>query len=440
MGDEKIRQFQRVEMELESENVVAIGPARREVRIARAAGSRIVFVSDTYLPRQFVEAELRHHGFAMDGDGIYVSSEIKKRKRTGRLFKHLLLTEDIRPHQIVHTGDDELSDVRVPRRLGIKCKLAARYSSDRMSKGDSDVGGVDYLARSKIVGAMRNHRVTRKAASAEEGFEAFTDCIGPLLLGFVSWVLSQAQRAGIERLYFLSRDCQMACAVCDVLSKRFGGIECRYLYVSRQALYLPSAEGILAESMPWMRRNFESSTLERLLAMLEVTYDDVRRQWETTARTAEGSYVLKSEADRALFWRALNQEPLQGQILERIVQRRSGAEKYFRCAGLFDQKRWAVVDLGWSLYCQSVLKRILIRAGHHGECIGYYLGLRSDRLGPAEAGHASAMFYQRVQTGAKIPFQALYCLSMSWDSLTIPVCTTTISPGGREFLSLEKRR
>ena len=73
------------EYELEAEQSVLVPNAIVATQIAalRAAGARIVFVSDTYLPAEFVRTELLRHRLALDGDGLYVSSALGVTKRTG---------------------------------------------------------------------------------------------------------------------------------------------------------------------------------------------------------------------------------------------------------------------------------------------------------------------------------------------------------------------
>ncbi len=63
------------------------------------------------------------------------------------------------------------------------------------------------------------------------------------VMGFAAWLLQRAQENGVKRLYFMSRDCQLVGKVAGTARPAVhGGIECRYLYVSRQALFLPSAK------------------------------------------------------------------------------------------------------------------------------------------------------------------------------------------------------
>ena len=65
--------------------------------------------------------------------------------------------------------------------------------------------------------------------------------VGPVVLPFTEWILSEAEKRGIKRIYFLARDGYLlyktAIRICE---KRSLSVECRYLYCSRLALRIPS--------------------------------------------------------------------------------------------------------------------------------------------------------------------------------------------------------
>ena len=63
----------------------------------------------------------------------------------------------------------------------------------------------------------------------------------PILRDFVWWVLIEAKRRNIRKLYFLARDGYVMREVALVLCEKFNlDIECRYLYTSRAALRMPT--------------------------------------------------------------------------------------------------------------------------------------------------------------------------------------------------------
>jgi hypothetical protein len=198
----------------------------------------------------------------------------------------------------------------------------------------------------------------------------------------------------VKRLYFCSRDCQLVGKVARDLSPQFGGIECRYLYVSRQSLFLPSAEAISPEGMPWMRREWEEPSLKKLLAKLDLKFETLESALKDLAGGAREKKILRTEEDWSRFWQVLNTEPAKTRINELIATRRNLARQYFESVGMFEEIPWAVVDLGWTLTCQQALGRLLKQCGWPGKMRGYYYGLTHRRVSPAQAGVAEGMFYE----------------------------------------------
>lgn len=395
LGIAELLEHSRLELELEEESLRPIARCLREIERLRAEGSRILFISDTYFSRAFVETQLQRHGFSRAQDRIYVSSEWGKTKATGHLFQSVLEAEKIPAADLFHQGDHPRSDAAIPRALGIQCKHVPFNVLAPHEVRLIEADGGDYSLRSRLAGAMRVHRLQQAPEGSDHAQRAIAGVLGPLLLGFASWVLGQARRDGVRRLYFLARDCQLTCHIAQEIAGQFGEIDCRYLYVSRQALLMPTIESISPEGMPWLRRSYETASLDRLLAKLELTYADVRDEWDARAGKAGGRFQLRGDADWKRFWATLNREPLHGQIRKRVAARRAAAQAYFRQEGMFDRTPWAIVDLGWLLSCQSALRRLLRAVDPEIECRGYYLGLHRKRAAPSEAGLAKALFNQR---------------------------------------------
>lgn len=400
VGSSGLASHASLELELEDESLHPIPATLRQIETLRSAGHRILFISDIYLPRPFVEGQLRKHGLAREGDGIYISSEWGRTKATGNLFKKVLAAENLEPRELRHCGDNAATDIEAPRRLGIAGRLV-----DYRPMSPTDVSllaaeGTDYNVRSRFVGAMQTNRLSANPDRAPDAAPVIARVVNPLVFAFASWTLARAKRDGVRRLYFLARDCQMTYEAAKELAGEFGGIECRYLHVSRQSLLLPVATAVSEAGMPWMRRPYETPALERLLAKLELGYEDVQADWEARAGSQRGKYVLKDNSDWRLFWAALNRQPLGGALLARIEERRLAAHAYLRAAGLLGPTPWSIVDLGWHLSCQSALNTLLRGISPGVECRGYYLGLRRERLAPTGAGRAAALFHQR---GSDLP-------------------------------------
>ncbi len=116
----QIQEMMDLEIALERQLLAARRDGSRLYDAAVAAGKRVICISDMYHERVFLGEILSRNGFR-DVSQIYVSSEIKKRKDSGKLFAYVLAAEGLDPQQLVHVGDHRESDYTVPLAMGITC-------------------------------------------------------------------------------------------------------------------------------------------------------------------------------------------------------------------------------------------------------------------------------------------------------------------------------
>ncbi len=238
----------------------------------------------------------------------------------------------------------------------------------------------------------RDLRSERGAECGGTYAELAISFVAPVANVFACWILARARQSGIRRLYFLSRDGQLILQAARSLAPQFGGIDCRYLQASRQALFLPSSAEISEEGMPWLFENTDHHYLWSLLAKLELEYEQIAPFFASASRDG-ADFVIRTGEERQEFWAALNQSPLRELLLGRIAVRREASRLYFQEAGLFDPVKRALVDIGWFLRSQRALNDLL-RGWGCEEISGFYLGIRAGCESLEKAGPATALFYE----------------------------------------------
>lgn len=383
------------EIELECERKVLCQNPEilRKINSIRLEGKPVLFISDMYLPYDFVKNELIRHGFFQKQDRLYLSSEIGLTKHSGNLYKYVLEKESLSPKQLHHCGDNQDSDFQVPLNFGIN---SFHYKDARFTKSENHLillAQSNFMSMMPIINAMRHYRLSNISSDLSHLVGEF---LGPILALFAQWVLQSAEKNGVKHLYFFSRDCQAVSKIAAVLSEKDFGIECRYLLVSRQALFLPSLTDCNLESMPWMFRNFETPTLESLLAKLELNIDKWIARFESLHRGAGSSYIVSGEEDEKLFWSILGESDVNAEVLRIIETRKSAALSYFRKQEILDHDRIGTVDLGWHGTCQAAFKKILDSTSKSISINGYYLGwLTRACLPRSQTGPISALFKQK---------------------------------------------
>lgn len=242
------------------------------------------------------------------------------------------------------------------------------------------------IFRSLVAGASR---VTRLSGIYDDKdmqciWDTGANVAGPMIFFFVHWILKNSKERGVKRIYFMARDGQILLKVADIIKKRWGyDIECRYLYVSRQALYCPAIDGIGEFELSWMT----ARDWHKVISIEETC----RRAGIKPTDFKESLYKYgfpENVWDKNLFPAELARlrECLQDPVVQEIITRKASAFfentlSYFRQEGVLDEGKFAIVDLGWAGRLQFAISKIMSKARiRPAEGIpGFYLGLRSDR-------------------------------------------------------------
>jgi predicted HAD superfamily hydrolase len=377
LSNEQIETLISIEIKLEIELCRPICSARALLEKARREGSRVVFVSDMYLPGSALYSILVRNGCWQDGDHLYVSCEVGATKHSGEMFRHVLEAESISADQMIHIGNHPHSDVEVPRRFGIAVEpffqgnLNPRESQLTSTEGfDTQMSGLlagcSRLARLGNTEGNRQHQKLREIAACTAG---------PFLSAFVLWVLQAAKSQGLKRLYFISRDGFILLKIARELAASVDPkIELRYLYGSRQAWHFPASRGNGLESASWVWEWTTSYSVATVLGRVGLTPEAV-------------GTLLKSEGIPRVAWNEpmsqKNEAKLKKIFLDpefkRLLQREAESQRelfvsYLKQEGLFSGIDHAIVDVGWNGNLQDSLGLILEQEGYPSVS-GFYVGL-----------------------------------------------------------------
>lgn len=225
-----------IELETESEMLVPILETLDFVNECRLQCKNIVFISDMYLPDDFLQSQLTKYGFWKDGDKLFVSDSVGAYKYDGSLFRYI---HDITSLPYIgwhHYGDNEKSDVSEPKKLGIKAHLLRYNYLEYELDWINQVPKIGFPYFPILAGISRAIRLSSNSQSAQKDFVC--DISAPLMSAWVTGVVDDAERKGIKRLYFCARDMHthylMAKKLCQI---RNSPVQVRYLFISGPALY-----------------------------------------------------------------------------------------------------------------------------------------------------------------------------------------------------------
>jgi hypothetical protein len=376
----------RQEITCERETLVPVAAMRKAVETAHSQGRKVLYISDTYLPGDFILEQLQAC-FPIDQSTLYTSSEVGLTKHSGRLFSHISGIESILYNQWCHHGDNPHSDVRIPRELGIESKLVD-HSPTRYEASVAE-SSQDILART-LSGCMRATRLSYSFDSIhyQSLWNLTCNVIAPAFFGFCYWLLSSALRDGVRRLYFLARDGQILLKIARIIQETvpaFNGIECRYLYGSRQAWHLPSVFRVDTEALNWIFANTSFLSVDVILTRS----GNVEHELSPGARNAICACIPQQEwsnnlpdSDRLRLRRVFEEnEDIHKWIQEGAEQVRKSTIQYFKQEELMDGTEWAMVDIGWGGNLQNSLSRMLtiVNGASRQSVRGYYWGLRTKK-------------------------------------------------------------
>lgn len=364
-----------VETALEAKLAVFIEGNCRQLKVLVDGGDRVVLASDMYLPRSCMQEILKCAG--LEHLPLYLSSEHGTTKSSGGLFKILASAENSTFPQVFHWGDNAVSDYEVPKRLGMS---AEHYRASRPTASERAIHRSPHIAdvklRALLAGAMRTSRLAvpfAEGTASAAVWEIGTNIVGPLVVGFVLWVLRQAQERGLRRLYFVARDGQIACKVAKHLCERWNiAIECKYLYGSRQAWHLPATTELDETAWTWILQTGTGLSLGSILDRLGMTVT------ETEAIALELGIALDHKLDASQIARCRTYlQAMEAKILERAGEKRELIRDYFVQEGFADGVPYGIVDIGWKGRLQRSLSSILIASGLYPDngVQGFYVGL-----------------------------------------------------------------
>jgi FMN phosphatase YigB (HAD superfamily) len=371
-----------VEEQLEIEVGRPVAETVALIHRLRAAGRRVVLISDMYLSAEVIGSLLTKIGVPLEGIPLYVSSSVGTTKRSGQLFLHVCERERIRPADLIHIGDNWNSDFLTPRRLGIR---SFRYDRCDLTRFERLFAESSSAAGANLAGAMRVARVAHAEPNSPAGlrYTAGTNVAAPVLLIFLAWVLQQAHASGVRRLYFLARDGQFLIELAREMSRRLGlDLELRYLYGSRQAWFLPAVKEVEPAHLEWLLGPDPRLTAETIAQRGGLDVALVQSEISKLLGRHVSSDFNLSAVDHARITAEFTHTRLPLAISAAASKARGPLINYLRQEGLFDGTRWALVDVGWLGRLQDALRTILKYEGMNDPLRGYYFGLQRNTSDP----------------------------------------------------------
>ncbi len=358
---------------LEREMCRPVPGAVRALPRIRAAGTRIVFVSDTDRSSQLLTELLRTHGLLQPDDLVFASCEEGATKAGGELLEKVFGSDGpiighksgttglLRTSDIWHAGNNPWADGTMAAKAGIRPielpeaelnRYEAAVATETTGLGAAVAGAarqvrleIDCDARS---GVLSTHQAEVQMLGA--------DIAGQALIAFDLWVAEQCRQADVDHIAFLARDGELPLLVAQAMpADHWSGRPMSYLYCSRMIWGLASASAVGVErwlaagttdDQAFLEVNRHDIPFDLLLSRIGLDADElVELPAATRLRTVPLDRPLPEDAVDA--WHELLFDAEVGRlILERSRHRRELLTDYLRSQGV-DRGRLALVDVGW---------------------------------------------------------------------------------------------
>lgn len=326
-------------------------------------GKRVVLTSDMYLGRRVIESLLQKAGIT-GYENLYLSSERNARKLTGELFRILVKEENLRPQEILHIGDNLVSDKTVPERMGIQAILFSGRDEPRS------------LFQKKMYPSAIVSGFSPKHGFKNIGEQIGWQVLGPLLYGFSAWLWDAVEKKNPDKILFLSRDGA-------IMMRAYGAYtggkteNCAYAYASRRALIVPTLwKNCSIDHIRRVIHFYDGISVKGIFEKLGIDAEDCKEALKEAGLSEASRMDVRDFAEneqlRKLF--VLSADVLKAKSKVEYV----AARKYLK-GMVGEAKTVFLVDIGWYGNMQNAIETLLedeIRQGL--KVSGFYLGIHPD--------------------------------------------------------------
>lgn len=353
----------------QEKRVVFIDPDILE-RISNDGASRRIFISDFYMPKSSIFELLSTVGASQYFDGGYVSCDVSLNKYSGRLFQHVLREESCSPQNMFHLGDNRLSDVESPAKLGINSELYLPAEAHGARKRNES----RFTTRTLAAKAPEPVRSPETSAEPNAGMMSLALEAAPLLVGFALFILFRARQQRLPEIYFFTREGEFVLRLYRILREaspfRDELPAGRLLEVSRIATFAPSLKSLDANELMRLWRLYWVQTPRGFLSSLDLCTPENLERFARQGLQAD-QRVPHPWANDA-FLAAIREKTFSHHATEHMADRREILLEYFQQQGITNKDgRYGVVDIGW----RGTIQDNIALLHPESQFNGFYLGL-----------------------------------------------------------------
>jgi len=376
------------ELELENQALFVKEGVVELLQILKAQGKVIIAISDMYLDGQYIKSILNNKQLLGYFDQVYVSADQNICKYSGRLFEKVVSDCDkkhqITGKQMVHVGDNPVSDCRMPHQQGIHSiwlyepKSLKRRKRQSLSNKMAQRGGIwagrfffeGVAERIKALQAVEQHKNQTITSENNFFYRYGLEVLAPSFCVFTQALLERLQSKPVDKLFFVARDGYLFHKLFQKTTLN-DQISNDYIYMSRRVITSASvADGLTRDQAQVAFYNPKQQGIHsvfRVYGLLDLGletlaeqhgFDDVKQplhDWHDSRLLS----FLKDQQVQSIIRK-------QGQKQKKLL------EAYLNQIGFFAAKTVAFVDIGWNGTIQKFLKQTFGDRKDFPILYGYY--------------------------------------------------------------------
>ncbi len=383
------------EMDLEKRALYVKPDAKALLGWLRDQPVTVIATSDMYLGKQHLRELLEDKGLLTSLDEIHVSSETGLCKHSGKLFRHVLETHGWRPDEVLHVGDNPVSDWRSANRHGLHGVLLCEADEARRRR-ELRVAW-QMRERGAIWPGHWFFTMLESHSSPTDDDQPFffnygRYRLGPVFCTFMAGLIERLRQRPVGRVFFVARDGYL---FHRLYTQRPDSAElppADYLYVSRRAIAAAAiANGMTSGQAGIALLNPKQQGLLSILKTFALNPDDFR---DAARRHGFDDIAapLPSTDDTRL--RAFLADPAVQRSLRASGQRAKRLlEGYLQQIGFFDHPKVALVDIGWNGTIQRFLRDAFGQREDFPSVHGYYFAYVGEIHDPASEDSIEGLLY-----------------------------------------------
>ncbi len=352
----------KMEVALEQQ-LISYDPAILElIFFARQRELPLLLVSDTYFEEGHIEALLGD--LTSYFDHLFISCEYGVGKREG-LFDYVIETLKISPDQILHIGDNKVSDVESGRAAGLSTLHYPKQDShfEKLGEREWAYGGVNLDEREGDFGltslrAKMAFSPQLQAIAKEHHFfwKYGATVLGPVLFGFVHWIYERCRAMGQSQVFCLMREGKLYAELIRRLAPYYPEhrVEAKELWVSRPFIIHAAIQRAIGKELVALMKTFLGQfTVETFCHSLGLDPAQMGK-WSQKRNMILEEPKLRQE----LIHDLLGEKKWHHQIVQSAARKREGFLKYLKNV-TGDLSQMTLVDIGWAGTTQGGLQKIL---------------------------------------------------------------------------------